>query len=393
MGEREDVSVGEWAPTPPHPHTPPTALVPALLAWIARGRRDLPWRRRRDPYAVWVSEVMLQQTQVATVIPYFERWLTRFPDVAALAAAPLDDVLKAWEGLGYYARGRNLHRASQEIVARHGGRIPADRAALLALPGIGRYTAGAILSLAFGQREPALDGNVKRVLCRLFDVAGDPREAVTENRLWEWATALVRAAPDGAAGDLNEALMELGATVCTPGAPECAACPLADLCQAHAHGVEAERPVRVAKTRTPHYAVTAAIIADEAGRYLIVQRPPEGLLGGLWGFPGSAAGECDECETRRISENPSGLLLAACLAAALRDGLGIEVAVGAALPSIRHAYTHFRITLHPFRCQLLGGEPNPLRYHALRWATAPELTAYALPNTDREIANTLASLS
>ncbi len=368
--------------TPP----PPSAIVPALLAWIARGRRDLPWRRRRDPYAVWISEVMLQQTQVATVVPYFEQWLARFPDVTALAAAPLDDVLKAWEGLGYYARGRNLQRAAQQIVAQHGGQIPSVRNALLALPGIGRYTAGAILSLAFGQAEPVLDGNVKRVLCRLFDIADDPREAGTEKRLWEWATALVRDAPDGAAGDLNEALMELGALVCVPAAPDCPVCPLADLCLAHARGVEAERPVKVVKVRTPHYGVTAAVIADEAGRYLIVQRPPEGLLGGLWGFPGSAAGEYDS-GVPALSGASSPL--ADCLAAALRDSLGIEVAVGAALRPIQHAYTHFRITLHPFRCQLLGGAPQPGRYTTFRWVAPADLTLYPFPATDQKILHAL----
>ncbi|MCX6032031.1 MAG: A/G-specific adenine glycosylase [Chloroflexi bacterium] len=382
---------------------PPSAIVPALLAWIARGRRDLPWRRRRDPYAVWISEVMLQQTQVATVVPYFERWLARFPDVTTLAAAPLDDVLKAWEGLGYYARGRNLQRAAQQIVAQHGGQIPSVRNALLALPGIGRYTAGAILSLAFGQAEPVLDGNVKRVLCRLFDIADDPREAGTEKRLWEWATALVRDAPDGAAGDLNEALMELGALVCVPAAPDCPVCPLADLCLAHVRGVERERPVKVVKARTPHYDVTAAVIADEAGRYLIVQRPPEGLLGGLWGFPGSAAGECGSDETaadhaitpRQVGDSGvpdlSGASspLADCLAAALRDSLSIEVAVGAALLPIQHAYTHFRITLHPFRCQLLGGAPQGGRYTACRWVSPVDLEDYTFPVTDRKIIRSL----
>jgi A/G-specific adenine glycosylase len=330
--------------------------------------------------------MMLQQTQVSTVVPYFERWMARFPDVAALAAASLDDVLKAWEGLGYYARGRNLHRAAQQIATQHGGQIPADRAALLALPGIGRYTAGAILSLAFGKAEPVLDGNVKRVLCRLFDIADDPRETGTEKRLWEWATALVRDAPAGATGDLNEALMELGALVCIPAAPDCPVCPLADFCLAHARGVERERPVKVIKARTPHYDVTAAVIADEAGRYLIVQRPPQGLLGGLWGFPGSAAGECDS-GVPALSGASSPL--ADCLAAALRDSLGIEVAVGAALQSIRHAYTHFCITLHPFRCRLLRGAPQDGRYVAFRWASPAELGNYAFPVTDREIIRSL----
>ncbi len=365
---------------------PPSAITPILLAWIARSRRDLPWRRRRDPYAVWVAEIMLQQTQVATVIPYFEHWLARFPDVTALAAAPLDDVLKAWEGLGYYARGRNLHRAAQEIVARHSGRIPADRAALLALPGIGRYTAGAILSLAFGQAEPVLDGNVKRVLCRLHDIAEDPKHPAVERKLWALAAELVETASDGLAGDLNEALMELGALICTPDAPDCSTCPLADCCLAHARGVEAERPVKIAKARTPHYDVTAAVIADAAGRYLIVQRPPTGLLGGLWGFPGSVAGECDSGVP---DMSGASALFAGCLAQALRDSLGIEVAVGAALLPIQHAYTHFRITLHPFRCQLLGGAPQGSRYTAFRWVSPAALGDYAFPVTDQKIVRSL----
>ena len=177
---------------------------------------------------------MLQQTQVASVTPYFERWMIRFPSVRALAEAPLDDVLKAWEGLGYYARARNLQAAAREIVAQHEGVIPADRETLLSLPGVGRYTAGAILSLAFGRPEPILDGNVRRVLCRVDDIADEPRAPATERRLWERADALVKAAPIGRAGDLNEALMELGALVCTPGKPDCAACPLATWCLAHA---------------------------------------------------------------------------------------------------------------------------------------------------------------
>jgi len=357
----------------------PTVITPALLAWIAAGRRDLPWRRARAPYAVWISEVMLQQTQVASVTPYFERWMIRFPSVRALAEAPLDDVLKAWEGLGYYARARNLQAAAREIVALHGGEVPADREALLRLPGIGRYTAGAILSLAFGRPEPILDGNVRRVLCRVDDIADDPKSPATERRLWERAGALVKAAPAGQAGDLNEALMELGALVCTPGKPDCAACPLAKWCLAHARGVEAERPVKTARKQTPHYDVTAALIRDPGGSFLIVRRPAKGLLGGLWGFPGSAAGDCNAPVTGSDA-------LATCLADALGETLGIQVEVGEALPAIRHAYTHFRITLHPFFCRVVSGEPQALGYPEVRWVSAAELASYAFPVTDRKIA-------
>ena len=360
----------------------PTVITSALLDWIAAGRRDLPWRRARAPYAVWISEVMLQQTQVASVTPYFERWMIRFPSVRALAEAPLDDVLKAWEGLGYYARARNLHTAAQVIVAQHGSEIPADREALLRLPGVGRYTAGAILSLAFGRPEPILDGNVRRVLCRVDDIADEPKAPATERRLWERAAALVKAAPTGKAGDLNEALMELGALVCTPGKPDCAACPLAKWCLAHARGVEAERPVKTARKQTPHYHVTAALIQDRGGWFLIVRRPAERLLGGLWGFPGSAAGDCGAPVT-----GPDAL--ATCLADALRETLGIQVEVGEALPAIRHAYTHFRITLHPLRCRVVSGEPQALGYPEVRWVSAAQLASYAFAVTDRKIAGML----
>jgi A/G-specific adenine glycosylase len=309
--------------------------------------------------------------------------MIRFPSVRALAEAPLDDVLKAWEGLGYYARARNLHAAARAIAAQHGGEVPADREALLRLPGIGRYTAGAILSLAYGKAEPILDGNVRRVLCRVDDIADDPKAPATERRLWGRADMLVKSAPAGQAGDLNEALMELGALVCTPGRPDCAACPLARCCLAHARGVETARPARATRRPTPHYDVTAAVIRDpDGGAFLIVRRPAEGLLGGLWGFPGSAAGDCDAQEA-----GPDAL--AACLADALRQTLGIRVEVGEALPAIRHAYTHFRITLHPFHCRVASGEPQALGYPEVRWVSAAELANYAFPVTDRKIAGML----
>ena len=334
---------------------------------MASARRDLPWRQRRDPYAIWVSEIMLQQTQVTTVIPYFERWLARFPDIATLAAAPLDAVLKTWEGLGYYARGRNLHRAAQQVVVQHGGQLPRDRAALLALPGIGRYTVGAILSLAYGQPEPVLDGNVRRVLCRLCDVAEDPRLPAVEARLWEMA-----AAPPGRAGDLNEALMELGALVCTPGVPACDACRLAERCLARQRGTQTARPVRAVKAPTPHYDVTAGVVSDAAGRLLIVRRPDSGLLGGLWGFPGSTA-QPDEP-------------LSAAVERAVREQVGITVAAGPYLAQVKHAYTHFRITLHAFDCTWTGGTPACVTCAETRWVTPDALADYAFPVTDRKIA-------
>lgn len=356
-------------------HIPaPEAVAPRLLAWLATARRDLPWRRRRDPYAVWVSEIMLQQTQVATVIPYFERWLARFPDVATLAAAPLDDVLKAWEGLGYYGRARNLHRAAR-LVAAQGGELPSTREGLRALPGVGDYTAGAILSLAFGAAEPAVDGNVRRVLARVYDIAADAGVPGTVRHLWTLAEALVAAAP-GRAGDLNEGLMELGALVCLPKTPDCPACPLSNLCLARARGTVAQRPVKTPKPRTPHYDVVAAAIRDDAGRYLLAQRPPDGLLGGLWGFPGGIV--------------EAGEALEIALARTVAEQTGIQIRPDGELRPLKHAYTHFRITLHPFRAGHVAGEARPLRCAAVRWVAADELAALALPVTDRKIALALA---
>ncbi len=218
-----------------------------LVSWHALHQRELPWRTapagQRDPYSVWISEIMLQQTRVETVIDYYRRWMARFPTVLALAESDLQEVLKVWEGLGYYARARNLHKAAQQVVATHGGQLPADRRVLLALPGIGRYTAGAILSLAFNQPEPILDGNVKRVLARLFDIDQPIDATPVVAELWRHAGSVVEAAPAGHAGACNEALMELGATICTPQNPRCLLCPLVDECQAFAQGTQQMRPV------------------------------------------------------------------------------------------------------------------------------------------------------
>jgi A/G-specific adenine glycosylase len=350
-------------------------LAAGLLAWMRLARRDLPWRRNRTPYAVWISEVMLQQTQVATVIPYFERWLDRFPDIPALASAPLDDVLKMWEGLGYYARARNLQRAAQAMVERHGGSVPSDRAALLALPGIGRYTAGAILSMAFGRPEPILDGNVRRVLCRLYDVPGDPRAPEVEARLWQLSAELVQAAPDIQAGDFNEALIELGALICTPAQPDCPNCPVQQYCLAFQLGTTDVRPAKLTRPSTPYHDVVAAVVANAAGNVLIVQRPPPGLLGGLWGFPGGVVAPDEE--------------LADAVTRTVEEQTGVTVQARAAVCTVKHAYTHFRITLHAFTAELEAGEAQPLTCAQLRWVSIEELDDYAFPVTDRKVAQAL----
>jgi A/G-specific adenine glycosylase len=339
-----------------------------LLSWAESALRDLPWRQERTPYRVWVSEIMLQQTRVETVIPYYERWMSRFPTTEALAQAELGEALKCWEGLGYYARCRNLHRAAQTLVREHEGRLPSSREELLALPGIGPYTVGAILSLAFGQDAAVLDGNVRRVLSRLYAIDNDPRDSKTRRMLWNEAESLV---PPGSAGRFNEALMDLGATVCTPRGPRCPHCPLGDVCEAYALGDPESYPPPRPHRPTPHYQVTAGVIwRDE--RVLIAQRPLDGLLGGLWEFPGGKQ-EPDES-------------LVECLQRELHEELGIEVQVGQKLTIVNHAYTHFRITVHAFECQYHSArEPQTLGVQDWRWVKLGELDNYAFPVVDRKI--------
>ena len=268
----------------------------ALLDHFDRSRRALPWRENRTPYRVMVSEFMLQQTRVKTVVPYYQRWMRRFPDWHALAAAPLDDVILEWKGLGYYSRARNLHRSARLVRDRHGGHLPADPAALRTLPGVGDYTAGAIASIAFGHVVPAVDGNVKRVLARLLDVA-----ALAPSRLREEAARLVD--PERP-GDFNEAMMELGATVCMPRAPRCGECPVARWCRARAAGTVAERPAPRPRKRVPRVEYATAVVVDAAGRTLLARRPPNGLLAGMWEFPAvemAAAVPAAELATAAVS--------------------------------------------------------------------------------------------
>lgn len=338
-----------------------------LLAWYRRHRRDLPWRDETSPYRIWISEVMLQQTQVTTVIPYYQLFLERFPTLTDLVAASLADVLKAWEGLGYYARARNLHRAAIDIVEKHGGRFPESYAELHALPGFGDYTAGAVASIAFGQVTPAIDGNVRRVLARLFALQEDLRRGPAARRLHEIALALVD--PDSPR-DWTQALMELGATVCLPQGPQCLLCPWQEMCQARLQGLEQNLPVKLVKKPLPHYNVTAAVISDN-GQVLIAQRPPEGMLGGLWEFPGG--------------KQEPGETLAECLLREIREELGLEIAVGELLAMVKHSYTHFKITLYAFACRLIAGQPQALGVADWRWVTLDELETFPFPRTDQKI--------
>jgi A/G-specific adenine glycosylase len=333
----------------------------------------LPWRGSQDPYAVWVSEVMLQQTQVETVIPYFERWMERFPTIEALATASLQNVLAAWEGLGYYGRARNLYKASQLVMADYGGQLPKERHVLQKLPGVGRYTAAAIASIAFGQDEPALDGNIRRVLARYFDVSEDARSNAGVKILWDLAGQNM---PKGKAGDYNQALMDLGAMICTPKTPDCGQCPLSSGCQAKKLGIQALRPVLLPKPPIPHYVVTAAVIRRD-GRVLIARRPLKGLLGGLWEFPGGKQQEAED--------------LTSCLKREIQEELAVEIEIGDPIGVYRHAYTHFKVTLYAFECSLVGSEPQPVQVADLTWAELHELAGYPMGKIDRQISQTLVS--
>ncbi len=343
-----------------------------LLNWFARSARDLPWRRDRTPYRVWVAEVMLQQTRAETVAPYYERFIARFPTLEALAQAPLEDVLKVWEGLGYYARARLLHAAAQKVMREYGGRLPDTRPELERLPGIGPYIAGAVASIAFGRPEVALDANARRVLARLWAVPGDPQQAAVRQRLEECAGALL---PPDRPGPFNEALMELGATVCTPRRPRCDACPLADACMAHRAGEEEACPGRSPRPRAPHYDVTAGVIFGADGRVLLARRNEDDFLGGLWEFPGG--------------KREAGEGLEECLKRELREELGVAVAVEDHLLTINHGYSHFRITLYVYRCRLLAGTPQCLDCAEVRWVSLEEIDALPMSAVDRQIARRL----
>lgn len=314
---------------------------------------------------------MLQQTRVDTVIPFYERWMQRFPTLEILASSTRENVLRAWEGLGYYSRARNLHAAAQRLMAEYGGNLPADVNALQRLPGIGRYTAAAIASIAFGKDEAALDANIRRVLARVFNVETPARSPQGERILWELACTHL---PPGHAGDYNQALMDLGASLCSPRAPHCLQCPLEKICQARALGVQEQRPVLTARPAIPQYTVTAAVIR-RYGTVLITRRPQNGLLGGLWEFPGG--------------KQEPGESLPAALQREIREELGVDISVGEIMGVYKHAYTHFKVTLHAFACTLLAGEPKPLEASELRWATPAELPDYPMGKIDRQIARQL----
>jgi A/G-specific adenine glycosylase len=342
------------------------ALRAALLAWYRAHCRDLPWRRTRDPYAIWISEAMLQQTRVETVIPYWERFLARFPDVEALATADADDVIALWAGLGYYSRARNLHRAARVVMERYSGRLPDGVEELRELPGVGRYTAGALASIAFDKPAPIVDGNVARVLARVLAIEGDVRSPAVQARLWSEAEALARGEDPGA---LNQGLMELGATVCTPRAPRCAACPWSRSCVARAQGRSEELPVRSRPAAARRVEAVAGFLVRR-DRVLAVQRPQRGLLGGLWELPGGEL--CD-------GESP-----ARALARALQEGTSLAVRDAEPLGAIEHAFTHRLLRLHVYRATVDTGRVRRVGWDAHRWVSRGALAELPLGGPTRK---------
>lgn len=341
-----------------------------LLPWFRRHARDLPWRRTRDPYCVWVSEIMLQQTQVATVIDYYQRFLAAFPTVAALARADEQQVLRLWEGLGYYRRARQLHAAAQQIIAEHGGRFPRDIDAVRRLPGVGRYTAGAIASIAWDARAPILEANSTRVFCRWLAYRGDPASAAGQRLLWSLAEDVL---PRKNVGLFNQAVMELGSRVCTPRTPACEDCPVRLLCPTRAHGLQPQIPQP--KRPTAYEAVReAAVVIRRGDRVLIRRCAPDERWAGLWDFPRFGVTAAD------------GPALAQELAEHTRRLTGLTVELLGPLATLKHGVTRFRITLECYQARVLAGR---LRPSALRWVSPAELTAYPLSVTGRQIARLL----
>ncbi|HEX6589007.1 MAG TPA: A/G-specific adenine glycosylase [Longimicrobiales bacterium] len=337
----------------------PRPLRARLLAWYDGQARDLPWRRDPTPYATLVSEVMLQQTRVETVIPYFERWLARFPDIDALAASSEDDVLRAWEGLGYYSRARNLHGAARVVRERYDGALPSDYDALRSLPGIGEYTAGAVASIAFGRVEPAVDGNVRRVLSRVLDL-----DAPDARTLREHAARLI---DDARPGDFNQALMELGATICTPRSPACVDCPIESLCLARQRGTVALRPAQRKRKAIPGYDLVTVVVL-EGDRLLLRRRPERGMLAGMWEFPSTELRAGDDAEDAARE-----------LATSLVGG---SIRAVAPLAPVEHVFSHRRETYHPFVIHVADA----------RAATSPcafvargDLADHAMPRAQRRI--------
>ena len=337
-----------------------------LLAWFFETRRDLPWRRSDDPYVIWVSEVMLQQTQINTVIPSFERFIARYPDIQTLAQADLQDVLKSWEGLGYYARARNLHAAARTLAEQNNTAVPADYEELKALKGVGDYIAAAVSSIAFGKPHAVVDGNVKRVLSRFFEIETPVNSSSAGRVFGEHAQGLLDARHPG---DFNQAMMELGATICRPRRPLCERCPVAEFCGSYLSQRQSELPVRISRKPVPKYHVAVGVVR-KGDRVLITRREPNGLLGGLWEFPGGKIGNGESPEDACRRE--------------IAEEINLDVEVIDYVTHVDHAYSHFKIGVDVFACRYKAGDVKlhgPVDY---RWILVDEIDDYPFPGANHK---------
>ncbi len=342
----------------------------ALLHWYDATKISLPWRGGRDPYQIWLAEIMLQQTRVAAVKEYYSRWLEKFPTIEILAAASLDEVLKVWEGLGYYTRARNIHKLAKIIVNDHHGQFPVTAEALQTLPGIGRYTAAALASIAFDERVAVLDGNVIRILSRLLDLPDEINQPKVQAELWSVAESLL---PKKRCGDYNQAMMDLGRTICTPRNPNCGACPVQKFCEAYKNKTTHLRPVKKAKVSIPKIHAAAAVIRDNQQKILLVQRPPEGLLGGLWMLP-QANCEADENYQECLQRN-------------FQKDFGAEILVGEEMAHATQTFTHFYLTLRAFTCEIRRGKLQSKLN--VKWVSLKDLNQYSFGKADRAIIDAL----
>ena len=342
-----------------------------LLNWYDKNARVLPWRSASTPYRVWVSEIMLQQTRVESVLPYYERFLLRFPDLKTLAQAKEEEVLKAWEGLGYYSRARNLHKTAQNLVNELGGQFPSTSVELLRLPGIGNYTAAAIASIAFGEPVAATDGNIKRIYARMLNLEVPYGSSLFEKTINDYAQSVLS---QERPGDFTQALMDLGSEVCTPSQPRCNVCPVSEYCLGYKLGKQNQLPVRVKKAPLPHYDVCVAVL-EHNDKILLRQRGAQGLLANLWEFPGG-----------KLEPNES---LEDCLKRELLEKTGLAITVGAKSGVYKHAYTHFKITVHAWHAK--PAKPPIILRENLRWVPPEELPAYPMGKVTRRISENIQS--
>jgi len=353
----------------------PDLPVNALLDWYEKNKREMPWRNTSDPYKIWISEVMLQQTRVDTVIPYFNRFIGKYPTVNDLAKSDQQSVLKVWEGLGYYSRARNMHQAAKTVSAEMNGKMPADYDGLIKLKGIGPYTAAAISSIAYSEKKAVVDGNVLRVMCRFFGIPDDIRSAGTKTEVQSYADDLI---PKSNPGDFNQAVMELGATVCKPSSPLCDDCPLSVQCVAYNSAQTETIPYKSKKAKVPHHQIAVGLIVNNDNELLISLRQNDAMLGGLWEFPG---GKKEDDESLKEAAKRE-----------LDEELGVQVSVFDEFMNLKHAYSHFKITLHAYWCKIENGIPAPKSSQKLTWVSLNDIDEFPFPKANKTLIKNLQKL-